>query len=265
MSADQLVTPLADGNLAERTACRLEPISGDAATHAALAGVLGRSDETAPGFLFTASHGLGFPAGHADQRAQQGALICQDWGGPAAGPIQRSQYFAAADVPDDANVAGMFALLFACYSGGTPEHDRFVHTPGEQPPLIADAAFAAALPQRLLSHPGGAAVGCLAHFERAQGYSIVDAGPQLIPFENTVINVLGTRTQAGRPIGFALGDFTERYAALSTELTDMLEDIGYGLNVPDAELAKAWIQRNDAEGYVLFGDPAARVRVEAAA
>jgi hypothetical protein len=262
MSADQLVKPLSEGNLADRAASRLEAIGGDAARHAALAEVLVRDHDTAPAFLFTASHGLGFPPGHADQRAQQGALICQDWGGPAAGRIERSQYFTAADVPADANVAGMFALLFACYSGGTPERDRYVHTPGQQPPVIAEAPFAAALPQRLLAHPAGSALGCIAHFERAQGYSIVDAGPQLIPFENAVINVLGTKNQTARPIGLALKDFNEKYAVLSVSLAGMLERIGYGLRVPDAELARAWTQRNDAEGYVLFGDPAARLRVE---
>jgi hypothetical protein len=265
MSADRLVKPLSEGTLGDRAACGLEAIWGDAARHGALADVLARDDETAPAFLFTASHGLGFPAGHADQRAQQGALICQDWGGPAAGRIGRGQYFTAADVPDDANVAGMFALLFACYSGGTPERDRYADTRGEQPPVIAEAAFAAALPQRLLAHPAGGAVGCIAHFERATGYSIVDAGPRLIPYENAVINVLGTKNMAVRPIGLALKEFNETYAVLSTSLTGMLKDIGNGLRVPEVELARAWRQRNDAEGYVLFGDPAARARVEEAA
>ena len=33
----------------------------------------------------------------------------------------------------------------------------------------------------------------------------------------------------------------------------MLEKIEDGANVPDVQLATAWIQRNDAEGYALFG------------
>ena len=254
--------PLLEGDLAGRVGCRFEPISSDAATHEALAGVLARGDATAPGFLFTASHGLGFPLGSANQRAQQGALVCQDWAGPRVGSIEPGQYFAAADVPDDANVAGLFAFHFACFGGGTPERDRFTHTPGQEPPQLADAAFAAALPRRLLSHPGGSALGCIAHVERAWGDSIVEAGagPQLIPFENAIGKIL-----AGQPIGLALKDFNERYAALSVSLAGLLEQIGDGLIVPDRQLAKAWIQRNDAEGYALFGDPAARLRLEAAA
>ena len=86
------------------------------------------------------------------------------------------------------------------------------------------------------------------------------AGPQLIPFENVIGNIL-----AGKPIGLALKDFNERFAALSVSLAGMLEQIEDGANVPAVQLARAWIQRNDAEGYALFGDPAARLQLEKAA
>jgi hypothetical protein len=262
LSADQLVRPLAEGSLAGRVGCRFESISEEAARQEALAGVLTSSHRTTPAFLFTASHGMGFAAGHPDQRSQQGALVCQDWAGPRAGSIERGQYFAAADVPDDADVAGMFAFFFACFGAGTPARDRFAHTPGEEPAKLAEAAFAAALPLRLLAHPGGGALGCIGHIERAWGDSIVEAGagPQLIPFENAIGRIL-----AGQPIGLALKDFNERFAALSVALANLLEQVGDGLIVPDRQLAKAWIQRNDAEGYALFGDPAARLRLERAA
>jgi hypothetical protein len=261
LSADRLVKPLSEGALSGRVRCQFESIWGDAATHEAITEVLARKDAKAPGFLFTASHGMGFPLGHVDQRAQQGALLCQNWAGPKAGAIERSQYFTGADVADSANVAGLFAFLFACFGGGTPARDRFAHKPGTQPPALAEAAFAAALPQRLLAHPGGGALGCIAHIDRAWNHSIVQAGagPQLIPFENAIGNIL-----AGKPIGLALKDFNERFAALSVSLAGMLEQIEDGANVPDVQLATAWIQRNDAEGYALFGDPAARLRLEKA-
>jgi hypothetical protein len=262
LSADLLVKPLSEGTLAGRVRCRFESIWGAAATHEAMMEVFARKDANAPAFLFTASHGMAFPLGHADQRAQQGALLCQNWAGPKAGAIARSQYFAGSDVLDSANVAGLFAFLFACFSGGTPSRDRFAHKPGTQPPALAEAAFAATLPQRLLAHPGGGALGCIAHFDRAWNHSIVEvrAGPQLIPFENAIGSIL-----AGNPIGLALKDFNYRYAAFSVSLARMLEQIGYGANVPDVQLATAWIQRNDAEGYALFGDPAARLRLEKSA
>jgi hypothetical protein len=262
LSADRLVKPLVEGTLAARVRCSFESISGEAATHGAISQVLARRDEAAPAFLFTAGHGMGFPAGHADQRAQQGALLCQDWAGPQAGAVARGQYFAAADVADSANVAGLFAFLFACFGGGTPARDRFAHRPGTPPPVLADPPFVAALPQRLLAHPGGGALGCIAHVDRAWSHSIVQtgAGAQLIPFENALGNIL-----AGKPIGLALKDFNERFAALSVSLANMLEQIDDGAVVPDAQLAIAWVQRNDAEGYALFGDPAARLQLAKAA
>jgi hypothetical protein len=263
LSADRLVKPLAEGRLSGCVGCEFESIWGEQAKREALTEVIMRSDADAPGLLFTASHGMGFPLGHADQRSQQGALLCQNWAGPKAGAVERGQYFAAADVPDTANVAGLALFAFACFGGGTPEHDRFSHNSGRPPRALAAGPFAAALPQRLLAHPRGAALGCIAHIDRAWNHSIVQAGagPQLIPFENAIGRML-----AGQPIGLALKDFNERFAALSVSLAGMIEQIeDDGAVISDGQLAAAWIQRNDAEGYALFGDPAARLRVGKAA
>jgi hypothetical protein len=205
---------------------------------------------------------MGFPLGHADQRSQQGALLCQDWAGPKAGPVARGHYFAACDVPDTANVAGLAVFAFACFSGGTPERDRFSHKSGAPPRPLAKVPFMAALPQKLLSHPRGGALGCIAHVDRAWTHSIVQAGagPQLIPFENAIGRML-----SGQPLGLALKDFNARFAALSVSLAGMIEQIeDDGAIVSDEQLATAWIQRNDAEGYALFGDPAVRLRLEKA-
>jgi hypothetical protein len=81
-------------------------------------------------------------------------------------------------------------------------------------------------------------------------------GPQLLPFENVIGYAL-----IGCPLGYALKDFNERYASLSTNLGSLLERKSFGLQVADAELTSRWTERNDAEAYVLFGDPGAQVRV----
>jgi hypothetical protein len=256
LSADRLVGPLAEGSLALRARCAMESVVGEGATHEALSELLTRGNANAPALLFTASHGVGFPLGHAEQRAQQGALLCQDWAGPMTGPVERSHYYAAVDVPDAANIASLAVFSFACFSGGTPERDRFSHTPGTPPLRLAEAPFAAALPQKLLAHPRGAALGCIAHIERAWSCSIEqpDAGPQLIPFENAIGRML-----AGQPLGLALKDFNERFATFSVSLASLIEQIEDGAMIPDTQLSTTWLQRNDAEGYVLFGDPAARL------
>ena len=173
LSADRLVKPLAEGALAGRVRCQFESIWGDAATHEAITEVLARKDAKAPGFLFTASHGMGFPLGHADQRAQQGALLCQNWAGPKAGAIARSQYFAAADLSDAINVAGLFVFLFACFGGGTPARDRFAHKPGTQPPALAEDR---ASPLQRLPHPGGARSAASPTSGSRRNHWIVQAG-----------------------------------------------------------------------------------------
>jgi hypothetical protein len=200
---------------------------------------------------------MGWPKGHADQVAKQGALLCQDW--PGFGQIGADHYFTGTDLPDDARVHGMIAFHFACYGAGTPHRDGFFHEPGQPPPEIADKPFLAALPKRLLAHPQGGALAVIGHVERAWGYSIVapKAGPQLLPFQNTIGRIL-----VGQPVGYAVKDFNERYAALSTNLVGMLEDIDFGAQVPDEELASTWIERNDAQNYAVVGDPAVRLRVE---
>jgi hypothetical protein len=272
LSADLLVDPLTKGipadeagpgeeaqpAVAQAQGFQARKLWGDAATREALASTLAPPAGARPSaFLFTASHGMGWPAGHARQRSDQGALVCQDW--PGFGEIRPEHYFAAADVPAGARVHGMISFHFACYGAGTPSRDRFMHKPGQPPPVISDRPFLAALPQALLSHPQGGALACVGHVERAWGYSIVTpkAGPQLQPFQNAI-----TRILKGHPVGYALRDFNERYAVLSTRLASMLESLDFGVPVSDKELSAAWIERNDAEGYLILGDPAAHLRAE---
>ena len=41
----------------------------------------------------------------------------------------------------------------------------------------------------------------------------------------------------------------------------MLEQTSFGAYVPDQQLASAWVERNDAEDYLIIGDPAVSLRV----
>jgi len=267
LSADQLVKPLVDGVPAAGTEPPEAPVvslanfrsrkfwGGDAKKQA-LRDVFMPGTGPQPAFLFTASHGVGFAKDDPRQRDAQGALLCQDWG--TFKPIEAAHYFAASDVPDDARVHGLVSFHFACFGAGTPTRDQFVHKAGEVPPDIAAAPFMARLPQRLLSHPNGGALACIGHVERAWGCSIVTAraGAQLLPFRNCIGRIL-----AGQPVGFAVKDFNERYASLTVTLAGLLQQAGFGVKVPDAVLASRWLERNDAEGYVVLGDPAVSLRV----
>lgn len=270
LSADWLVKPLAEGlpesngqpavpGTADRWGFRTTSHWGAAATKSVLKRVLAPSADTpSPAFLFTASHGMGWLQPNDRQLADQGALVCQDW--PGFGSIESKHYFTAMDLAEsDARVHGLIAFLFACYGAGTPLTDRFMHRSGEEPPVIANQPFIAALPKALLAHEGGGALACIGHVERAWGYSIQPPkveSPQLLPFRNAIGRIL-----IGQPIGHALKDFNERYASLSTQLADRLEKIDSGQNVDEAVLANEWLERNDAQGYAVIGDPAVRLRV----
>ena len=260
LSADRLVQPLADsfrpgGRFASAVPGYAvhPPILEQSATKAALSELLaGRGPYGRPALVFSATHGMGgWPRGHADQQARHGALLCQDW--PGLGQIGPGQYFAAADLPSDARLHGLVAFFFACYGAGTPQTDAFRHAPGQPPPEIAAEPFVAALPKRLLAHPDGGALAAIGHVERAWGYSFVfGREAQLLPFQNAIGRIL-----AGQPVGHAMKDFNEKYAALSANLSDILEGVGFGDAVTAEQLAALWTERNDAQNYVVIGDPAA--------
>ena len=187
---------------------------------------------------------MGWPNGVEGQTEGQGALLCQDW--PGIGGVSPSHFFAAADVPETARVHGLVTFNFACFSAGTPATDRYAHDPGTKPPALAPHPFVAALPKALLSHASGGALACIGHVERAWGYSIgrPSTGTQLQLFQYAL-----SRIMAGEPVGYAMKDFNERYAALSVSLSSTLDVVHEGKLVPDDNLAGMWTERNDAGGY----------------
>lgn len=265
LSANLLMKPLTDGvpndgepPIADDFGFRQKKLIGQNAKKAALAEVLSPPAGTAsPAFLFTATHGLEWDMADARQRQQQGALVCQDW--QYLKPPSPNHYFAASDLAAEARVHGLISFNFACFGAGTPKFDRFANQPGTPTLPIANQAFLAALPQALLSHPNGGALACIGHVERAWGCSILTEGVDTIqPFKNAIGRIL-----LGQRVGLALKDFNEKYANVSTELVSLLEEIKrFGKQVPDKLLAMRWTERNDAESYVVLGDPAVRLRVD---
>jgi hypothetical protein len=249
-SATELAPPLAAA-LKKQADWTTELVPPDQSTHAGFAARLGGA--STPGILFTASHGVGFPAGHADQRALQGALITQDWGGPGKGAPARGHLFAGEDIGPD--VAGLICFSFACFGAGTPQLDEFPHLANVRPAEIAAKPFVARLPQRLLAHPKGPALAFVGHVERAWSYGFAFEGtPQLGAFRAALRGIArGTR------IGLALEDFGQRFADLSTLLTRDIEEKKFGQGKSDAEIGQLWTANNDARSYVLIGDPAVRL------
>ena len=235
----------------------IEIHSGQQATKAALGQLL----EDAPSLLVTASHGLRMRPGSRRQTERQGALICQDW--PGKGKAREEFCFHAGDLPADARLDGLIAVLAACYGAGTPLEDNFPHyspaaevTEKTEPEGLAEKPFVARLPQALLRQGAAAVVG---HVDRLwtssfcwqTGGTTVEAAAHL---EETLANLL-----AGQRIGDALRPLAERSSRLAEELAEPLKWLLDERPVDKVHLASLWTGHNDARNMILLGDPAVKI------
>jgi len=129
---------------------------------------------------------------------------------------------------------------------------------GKPVPLMADP-ITARLPQRLLAK---GALAVLAHIDRAWAFSFQTdrLKAQVQDFRNVMELLL-----AGNRIGQATDDFNRRWSVLSAELSMLVEEQEASGTTPDttAQLGNRWVARDDARNYLVLGDPAVRLRVEA--
>lgn len=255
---DNKSLPLADGTSVEY---RTEHVSGAGATKEALLKLLTRVNNQ-PALIFTASHGLGFPRGDPRQIEEQGALVCQDWPGPAQWPlaqaIPESMFFAGKHLPANARLDGLIFFSFACYSAGTPQIEDFAYLKQQKPEELAPQPFVSQLAQRLLAQGAMAFIG---HVEKTWDYSFVwqGVGRDIATFQSTIEAIL-----KGKPVGHALEYFNDRYLALARELTEseeegLLAQYNLGEPIDPVELVSLWTAHNDARAYVVYGDPFVRV------
>jgi hypothetical protein len=188
------------------------------------------------------------------QAEKQGALVCQDWQG--VGRIVPDDYFAASDLPEDANFHGLIHLCFACYGAGYPRLDDFSRDGGNRR-IISNQASLSRLPQKMLGNESGA-LACLGHVERAWAYSFLNpkGQSQADCFRDVIAGIL-----KGDRIGKATDHFNLRWTVLSADLLDCLDIKKHGGSVTENELSCRWVARNDARNYVVLGDPAVRLRV----
>jgi len=259
-SHDFLVEPLlrwlAEAEDPALSRFRVEAHLGEAATREKLAGLLGegrRPGEAVPDFLFTASHGLCYKPDDPRQPARQGALVCQEWAGPAARgeATVPDHYFASEDLASETRLDGLIAFHYACCAGGTPHLTAFSRNRTRE---AAPREFLAALPRRLLAQ---GALAVIAHVDLNWAYSYLSLSGAESPetFESTLYRLL-----AGYPVGAAMEYFGQRYLHRACTLYKEREEIRLaGKRVDEEALTRLWTATEDARTYVVLGDPAVRL------
>lgn len=228
--------------------------------------LLAEAGRAGPGVLFSVSHGEGAPRGGwrsaAEQRARQGAMSF----GRAGGQLTAEALTGATFMP-----GGVWFML-ACFGAGTPERSKYKRwldalvAEGQfngRPEVVLSSLpapgvppFVAALPKAALASPRGP-LAFVGHVDLAWTYSFreLDSGrAQSRPtrFVQTLAAML-----RGDRVGVAFHELFRYFAQTSTELT-ALDDAE--LDAPRRR-AHLWMLRNDLAGYLLLGDPAARLSI----
>lgn len=224
-----------------------------------------------PAVVFTAGHGQ-FVSVEDEvlRRRLNGAVVCQ----PGAG----AQLLTAEDIARHESFAeGAVFFQFACFGYGTPAESGFSHwfedIGATLPVRNAEHDFVAALPRRLLAHPRGPLayvghldVACLHGFDDPEDPLAVEMAGQrwharLGPFVDAIDGLL-----AVQPVGLALAAMNKRFdlanAALS-QYYDRSRADAAAAESPEllSQLAHTFILRTDAQNYMVFGDPAVRLRI----
>jgi hypothetical protein len=225
-----------------------------------------------PAVLLGVGHGQGAPRrgwrSADDQRRLQGAL---SFGADGA--------LAGSDLAGRRYLPGGVWFLLACYSAGTPdasayrpwlERLRDLGQYGERVdavlrslPAAGERPFIAALPRAALASPDGP-IAFVGHIDLAWSYSFQEldaSGPKnrLRRF----LSLLGYVLRRDR-IGVAFRELVSCALAADTELLTLYarQAIGPALDPADqARVGHLWMLRQDLLGYVLLGDPAARLPI----
>jgi hypothetical protein len=253
-----------------------EPVPDNKIAEGAQA-MLREAEQSPAGLLFALGHGAGTPrqgwSSPEEQRAHQGALVIGRSGGRIAAP----------DLAERTFLPGGLCFLLSCFSAGTPAQSAYhpwldrLHRLGSTGPAdrvlaslprTGEPPFAAALPQAALSNPRGP-LGVIGHVDLAWTWGFLDTERAS---DRPATNRRAERFQGllrslveGHRFGVAHQELARFFGSISTELATMYgEDATPGHEDDEARQtrrASLWMQRQDLCGYVLLGDPAARLPI----
>lgn len=253
---NHLTKPLADRIETLQPRYDVRRILGPEATKNGLLDLYRGKGSPAPAVLFAAGHGLAFETDLELQKQRQGALMCSDLPGPfhEPRPVPEDVYFQARDLSDDADFRGMVVMHFSCYGAGTPVWNTYART-AKQRTRRAQQPFVAQLPRRLLSRRDGA-LAFVGHVDSSWTTSFSWAGEpsQPLAFEQTLKLLLD-----GQPVGATIDPIRELWDFAARESTSLWQQKELGQRVPNDKFVHFWRANNDAQGWVICGDPAVTV------
>lgn len=260
-SREYMVEPIAE-HIKDELKLKAHTIIGDDATKMNLLDALNAKK---PALVYTASHGLGAMNELFEiQKRYNGAICCQH-----TGALTLDALFSGDDIPlDQPFLDGAMFFQFACFGYGTPAQSDYTHWLEGVPKQYTDADFIAALPKKLLAHPHGP-IAFIGHLDTAFLHGFADAEAphtldrwhkRIAPFVRAVNQLLGVQ-----PSGLAMEDMHKRYSICNALITNTYDRQRRGKLKWDAELEArfldTWITRSDAQNYMIFGDPAVRLRI----
>ncbi len=225
-----------------------------------------------PSVLLSVSHGLGPPRGgfRSDEERwqRQGAMV-----------IEHSEILDAERLRGQTFLPGGMWFYLACFGAGTPAasayHAWLSQLSGADAysgsvgavlralPAEGDRPFIAALPQAALANPRGP-LAVIGHLDLAWTYGFSGTKKLSESRKSRILSPLEKLVQ-GHRAGVALGKLMLEYAEANDDLMreyQLEKDARTGgrqSSVSPAEQAHRWMLRNDLRGYVLLGDPAARL------
>lgn len=260
-SRKYMVEPL-EKYINDDLSCETYSIIGDKATKTNLLDALSKRK---PAFVYTASHGLGATdKSYEVQKKYNGAICCQ-----RVGHDFLASLVTAEDIPaDEPFLEGSVFFQFACFGYGTPAESEFEHWYSGTPQKYTDKDFVAALPKKLLANPRGP-IAFIGHFDTAWLHGFDDPNAphilerwdsRMAPFVQAANKILKVQ-----PAGLAMDDMNKRYDICNAIITNTYDRMRRGKLKWTADLEQKfldnWITRSDAQDYMIFGDPAAKLRI----
>jgi hypothetical protein len=251
---------LAKGNLDAAAVRRLEART----VSELLAGGAGER----PSILLSVTHGMAPPRkgwSAEEQRRKQGSLI-----------LDRGEVLDADRLLNQRFLPGGMWLSLACYGGGSPTSsvyhawlkdlaERGAWSGNLKAVLgsLPSEPFVAAMPQAALRNPEGP-LGVIGHLDLAWTYGYMSAKDLSTRRESRFMEplyALARGSRAGVGLDLLLRAYRDANNALlaSYQSEENASTDGRPNPTDPVERAHFWMLRNDLRGYVLLGDPAARL------